>query len=115
MLVTENILQQTLKFAKQHTNTDKNDLRLINHCHKSLLFSDNKAWKKKSADSWLDVTMGGFDGAEICELVGPYIQSWLEKILPKSNFGLYREDGLDLSRNLNKQQIDKVRKNIIGV
>ena len=30
--ITENILHQTLKFAKQHTNIYKNDLRIINHC-----------------------------------------------------------------------------------
>ena len=59
--------------------------------------------------------MGSFDGAEICELVGLYIQSKLEKILPKSNFGLYRDDGLALLRNLNGQETDKVRKNIIRV
>ena len=40
--ITENILHQTLEFAKQHANIDKNDLRIINHCRKSLLFSDNK-------------------------------------------------------------------------
>ena len=45
--ITENILHQTFKFAKQHTNIDKNNLRIINHCHKSLLFSDNKTWKKR--------------------------------------------------------------------
>ena len=54
--------------------------------------------------------MGSFDGAEICELVGLYIQSKLEKILPKSNFGLYRNDGLALLRNLNGQQTDKLGK-----
>ena len=42
------------------------------------------------------VSMGSFSGAEICELVGLYIQSKLEKILPKSNFRLYRDDGLAL-------------------
>ena len=59
--------------------------------------------------------MGSFDEAEICELVGLYIQSKLEKILPKLNFGLYRDDGLALLRNLNGQETDKVRKNIIRV
>ena len=59
--------------------------------------------------------MGSFDGAEICELVGLYIQSKLEKILPKLNFGLYRDDGLALLRNLNGQETEKVRKNIIRV
>ena len=59
--------------------------------------------------------MGTFDGAEICKLVRLYVQSKLEKIFPKSNFGLYRDDGLALLRNLNRQQSDKVRKKIIGV
>ena len=71
--ITENILHQTFKFAKQHTNIDKNDLRIMNHCRKSLLFPDNKTWKKKTADSYFHVTMGSFDGAELCELVGLYI------------------------------------------
>ena len=54
--------------------------------------------------------MGSFDGAEICELVGLYIQSNLENILSKTNFGLYWDDGLILLRNLNSQKMDKKRK-----
>ena len=68
--ITENILQQTFKFAKQHTNIDKNDLHIINHYRKSLHFSDNKNWNKKTTESCFDVTTGSFDGAEIYELVG---------------------------------------------
>ena len=65
---------------------------------------------KKSTESCFDVTTGSFDSAEICELVGLYIQSNLENILPKTNFGLYRDDGLILLKDLNGQQIDKKRK-----
>ena len=61
------------------------------HCGKSLLFSRNETWKKKSTERCFDVTMGSFDGAEICELVGLNIQSNLGNILPKTNFGLYRD------------------------
>ena len=39
----------------------------------------------------------------------------LEKILPKSNFIIYQDDGLALLKNLNGQGTDKVRKNIIRV
>ena len=59
--------------------------------------------------------MGSFDGAEICELVGLYNQSNLENIIPKTNFGLYRDDELILSRNLNGQQIDEKIKTIIKI
>ena len=59
--ITEIFLQQRLKFAKQHKNINKNDLSIINHCCKSLLFSDNNTWKRKLTYSCFDVT--------ICELV----------------------------------------------
>ena len=57
--------------------------------------------------------MDSFDGAGIFELVWLYIQSNLENILPKTNFGLIQDDGLILLRTLNGQQIDKKRKTII--
>ena len=30
----------------------------------------NQPWKKKNAEDCFDVTMGSYDGTEICELVG---------------------------------------------
>ena len=36
-------------------------------------------------------------------------------MLPKSNFGLYRDDELALLRNLNGQETEKVWKNFTGV
>ena len=57
--------------------------------------------------------MSIFDRTEIYELVGLYIQWKLEKKLQKSNFRLYRDDGIDLLRNLNGQQTSKVSKDII--
>ena len=86
--ITEKILHQTIKFAKQHANINKNNLPIINHCYKPLLFPDRKTWRKKTTDNCFDIIMGSFDGAEICELVGIYIQLRLEEILPKLNFGL---------------------------
>ena len=108
--ITDNILHQTLKFTKQHTNINKNDLRIINHSYKLLLFSDNKSCKKKTTDSCFEATMGSFDGAEICELVGLYIRSKVEKILSKSNFGLYRDDVLVLLGNFNDKKLAKLGK-----
>ena len=108
--ITDNILHQTLKFTKQPTNINKNDLRIINHCYKLLLFSDNKSCKKKTTDSCFEATMGSFDGAEICELVGLYIRSKVEKILSKSNFGLYRDDVLVLLGNFNDKKLAKLGK-----
>ena len=58
------------------------------------------------------LTMGSFDGAELVGLEGLYIQSNLENILSKTNFGLYRCDGLILLRNFNGQQMDKKKEKL---
>ena len=53
--------------------------------------------------------MGSFDGAEVGELVSIYI------LINKNDCGLYRDDGLLILRNVNGQQIDRMRKNIIKI
>ena len=86
--INKDILTYVIQFAKLHTTIDDKDFRLIMLYRKSLLFLRNETWKKKPAECYFDVTMGRFDGAGICELVGIYIQSNLEKIICKTNFGL---------------------------
>ena len=79
------------------------------------MFYGDEAWKKKDADTTFDVTMGSYDGAELCELIGIYIQSLLTNILSKDNMGLYRDDGLFILRKRNRQQTDRIRKKIINI
>ena len=50
--------------------TSKEDIRIIKHGRKSLLFNENKAWKKKDTDTTFDVKIGSYDGAELCDLIG---------------------------------------------
>ena len=45
-------------------------------------------------------------GAELCELVGIYLLFLLANIIDKNNSGVYRDDGLILLRNVNRQNID---------
>ena len=81
-----------------------------------MVFKCNKSrcsWK--SIASHFDVATGSFNGSEICELAGLYIQSNVKNILPKIKFGLYLDDKLILLRNLNDQQMNKKRKAIIKV
>ena len=42
----------------------------IMHCKKSLLFNNSDIWIQKEGNKDFDVTMGSFDDAEVCELVG---------------------------------------------
>ena len=114
--ISKNILEDTIKFAKKHTEISAEILRIIKHCRKSLLFFKNEPWKKKDSHDCFDVTMGSFDGAEICELVGLYIlDSLTKKLISKNDIGLYRDDGLIVLHNKNGHQIDKTKKEIIEI
>ena len=59
--------------------------------------------------------MGCYDGAEICELVGIYIQNKLCKLMNKKDFGLYRDDGLGILRNTSGPEADRKWKSIIKI
>ena len=50
------------------------------------MFHNNVAWKKKTTASCYDVTVGSYDGAEVCELVGTLILSNWETLLTKSGY-----------------------------
>ena len=84
------LLEDSFCFAKQWVEIDDETNAVIKHCKKSLLFSRDSAWIKKSG-SLFDVTMGSFDGAEVCEM---FFLHQLAELVDKSNIGLYKEDGL---------------------
>ena len=113
--ITEKTLNNAITFAENYISISKEDIRIIKHCRKSLLFYENEARKKKDTDTTFDVTMGSYDGAEVCELIGIYIQSLLTNILSKDNMGLYRDDGLFILPKINKQQPYKIRNKMISV
>ena len=94
-------------------DVDHHKIRTIKHCRKSLLLHSNIAWRKKTTTSCFDVTMGSYDGTEVCDLLGTFILSKLENIIGKKNTGLYRDDGLAVLRNMNARGKDKIRNIII--
>ena len=113
--ITGTILDKAFLLVKQHRDISNDNTRLIKHCRKFLLFSNSEAWRKKQTESCFDVTMESFDGAEVCELVGVYILCFLAKVTNKKDCGLYRDDGLLILRNLNGQQINRMRKNVLKI
>ena len=59
-----------------------------------------------------DVTMGSFDGAEVCELIGLFLLNNLSEKYGKNNVGLYRDNGLVLLRNASGPQSERTKKDI---
>ena len=91
--ITEELLLNALTFASQFNTITDEEKHIIMQAKKSVLFSRNQIWRKKESDSLFDVTMGSFDGAETCELLGLFL---LSKLPPeyRNDIGLYRDDGL---------------------
>lgn len=91
--VIEDLLGCALDFASNYVTISAADRHVIMHAKQSLLFNNETPWQKRNSNTLFDVTMGSFDGAETCELVGCYLLSQLTQI-SDINIGLYRDDGL---------------------
>ena len=111
--ITRPLLIKALNFARSVTTITDSDINIILHARKSLLFSDGATWVKKNGDELFDVPMGAFDGAELCMIIGAYILDSLNKEFPFLIGGLYRDDGLILTRGMSGHELDRFRKDLI--
>ena len=109
--ISENFLDQALSWAPSLAAISYEDISIIKHARKSLLFNNGKPWIKNNNSNLFDVTMGSYDGAEICELVGLFILNHLGKSFGKENIGLYRDNGLAIFKNKSARLADKQEKN----
>ena len=71
-------------------------------------------WMKK--DSLLDVTMGTYDGVEVCEFVGTFLLDEIIVKYDKNSIGLYDDSGLSVFKNStwkNKKELKKTFKDFV--
>jgi hypothetical protein len=92
--ITPTLLENSITFATRLTEISNETKATILQAAKSFLCSQGNVWVKKEGENF-DVTMGGFHGAKICEVVGMFLLSQILEIIP--NVGLYRDDGLCVS------------------
>ena len=102
--ISDNLLDQALFWASNLADILDEDISIIKHARKSLLFNHGKPC------NLFDVTMGSYDGTEICELVGLFILNHLGKKFGKKNIGLYSDDGLAIIKNKTARLVGKTRK-----
>ena len=110
--ITEKLLKEALNHAKNYTDITEEDTKIILQTKKALLFENGDPWIKKGNKSF-DVTMGSWDGAEACEVVGLFLLSKLSHI-NSMNVGLYRDDGLAVCQ-LRPRQVELLKKKICKI
>ena len=111
--IMEKLFSNALKYAKGPINISKDHEAIIWYSRKSLLSNDKSTGVKKQGGDF-DVTMGSFDGAEVCELVGLYLLSLLCENSNKDQIGLYRDDGL-AALKLSGPQASRARKDLCDI
>ncbi len=100
--MSEELLNEALTFASLYDEITENEKAII-----------MKAKQKRTSDSLFDVTMGSFDGAETCKLVGSYLLSQLAAEYG-NDIGLYRDDGL-AAFDKSPREIKNIKKRICKV
>ena len=113
--ITEKLLNKALDYVSQFQSISPLERQVILHCKKTIIFHDNEPWAKKD-NKLFDVTMGSYDGAETCEVVGIYLLAQLAEKLDKNkvSLGLYRDDGLAMHTGTPKE-IEVCKKDICKV
>ena len=109
--ISKELLTDALTFAETINNLDDQDKKIIYHSRKSLLFNQEQTWMKKGSDLF-DVSMGAYDGAEVCELIGIFLLNLLGRQYDPNNIGLYRDDGLSIFKNCSGPQMEKIKKRL---
>ena len=84
--ITEELLRKAIEHAAKYTTISDEQKEILFHTSKSLLYHKGEPWQKKGTGLF-DITMGGFAGAEKCDLVGLYLLSLLEP-LPMEAFSV---------------------------
>ena len=112
--ITLQLLTQAITWAKEFVDISDDEIEVIVETKKSLLIMNEEFWTKKG-DTNFDVAQGGYDSAEVCDLVGLFLLSELEKLGLKASMGKFRDDGLALSYATPRQNEKVYKKKICEV
>ena len=99
-----------LNFVKEISDISREDTQIMYHARRSLLFCNEKPWMKREGNLF-GVTMGTYDGAEVCTLVGIFMLNKISEKYNKNDVGLYRDDGLDVFKNISDSGSERIKKN----
>ena len=112
--ISKELLSKATEYTQSVTTIEEKVIKTIYHARKSLLFDKDNVWVKKDNPEF-DVTMGSYDGAELCELVVLYLLDLLTKGFGKQNIGLYRDDGLSCFENISGPDSEKIKKKLFKI
>ena len=85
--ITEELLKKAIEHGRKYVEFTEKEVEIILQDRRAILVYDDDIWIKKYGD-FFDVTMGAYDGAEVCELVGLFTLSLLSHLSGRGSAGL---------------------------
>ena len=107
--IKEKLLWEAIRFAKLYISITNKDIEAIFHARKSLLYYNDEPWVKKGKSNF-DVSLGAYDGEEVCQLVDIFLLSLLRKHINKNDIELYRDDSPAILKNNSGSEAEKLKK-----
>ena len=108
--ISPELLEKALEWAAEFVDISAKDKEIILESRKSFLVQNGHFWTKRQSPDF-DVLMGGFDSAEICDIVGLFLLSELEEQNLNAEFGLFKDDGLSVS-GASPKEVEAIKKKI---
>ncbi len=108
-------INAAIKFARGFVAISPKEEEILFHCCDTILFYKNEPWMKRGDDGMFDVPMGSLFGAELCELIGLLILSKIGKVFQSGMCGLYRDDGLAVTRKSKRCNLIKTENQIRSI
>ena len=71
--ISETALEHARDFVTNYMNISGDYQYIILEAKLSLLFNNRNPWQKTNTNTLFNITMGSYNGAETCELIGIYI------------------------------------------
>ena len=90
--ISEKLFNDAIQFASEYIDISDEELSILHNARQQVITWGNQVWAKKSGN--FDVSMGSFDGAECCDIIGLFLLYHLKRSFPEEDLGLYRDDGL---------------------
>ena len=94
--ITERLYNDAIKFAGDFIDITEEEMSILSNARQQVITWGNCTWAKKTGT--FDVAIGSYDGAECCNLVGLYLLHHLKRSFPEDDLGLYRDDGIGVTR-----------------
>ena len=112
--ISETPLEHARDFVTNYVNISDDYHYIILEAKLSLLFNNRNPWQRTNTNTLFNATIGSYNRAETCELIGIYILLQLKEKSYGMEIGLNRDDSFAVL-NQTPQKIDKIKKEICKV